>query len=520
MTNFCSPLPADPDGFVDISRIISAEQFQFNRDDLELKFDQLRPGYRYRIIFLSDNFAELSKDLKLVAVTSCSCQENTIDDTGRPENFSIHQSLGHVTFTFTDGSYCEDAFSFTRVDKVEEFLSDFSDRADSFTSDFYFSAAEECFTTIEPGIEASDDLSLSNLIVGERYSYCVRAIGSSHYMDAPFALSNERRVITSSLSACDSHTIAWESSIHGQITTAKNAGYLPIEDATIRWELLDKDDHTRVLDCDGCSGEAFTDDGGLFKVQIQALDDSLDNDSAIPVRLHFEKTSQGTIFHEFLCNDGEIPCPSEGFVIFLNHLTFDAPLHIIDDTSIPFSGKVTIADTNGCTLSNVEVCAMYNDTSGVEEELVCVESDSDGLYSLPVVIGATINRLDFAYKKHDFEAKSTDKDFGSGIVISAEDAPYNDYDFEDVTKTKLRVEVAGGICNKQLGTSYVQIRVAGCEWDPEPITQSGWLREHENIPAHIMSVEVKDIRDSPTGPRILPVFMEFQGEFFTVSEFS
>lgn len=504
----------DPDGYVYIGNIISGDQLSFITDEASgqrvLKLTDLRPGYRYKII-LSSSISGLTKDLELVAVTSCSCSENTVDDTGRPENFSIYQHLGHVMFRFTDSSYCEDAFSFTRSDKVEEFLLDFAEVADSFVSDFYFSGAEECFTTIDPGKEASDDLSFSNLVVGKKYYYCVRAIGSSHYMDAPFALSTERRLITSSLSACDAHTIEWEASMHGQVTTAKNAGYLPIENVTVRWELLDKDDHTRVLRCDGCSGEVTSDDGGFFQIHIQALDISLDNESSTPVKLYFEKISQGAIYHDFLCNDGETQCPVQGFVTFLNHLTFDAPIHIIDDTSIPFQGKITIADTNGCALSNVEVCAMYNDTSGTEEELVCVESDVEGIFNLPVVIGSTVNRLDFSYKNHVFQPRSTDKDFGAGIVISAEGAPYNDYDFEDVTKAKLHVEVAGGLCNKQLGTSLIKISVAGCDWDPQPITQSGWMKEHWNIPAHVMNVEIQDIRDSSSGSRILPVFMKFQG---------
>lgn len=38
---------------------------------------------------------------------------------------------------------------------------------------------------IVPETQASDDLELSNLIVGKEYAYCVRAINNKHYMDSP-----------------------------------------------------------------------------------------------------------------------------------------------------------------------------------------------------------------------------------------------------------------------------------------------------------------------------------------------
>jgi len=503
----------DPDGDVDVTALLADNQFEFKTggNTNTVVISQLRPGYRYIILFPS--LRGLTKALKLVAVTSCSCDDSKIDDTGRPQDFTIIQDHGHVTFSFRDNSYCEQAFSFTRVDKVEEFLLDFAESAGSFVSDFYFSAAEECYTMISPEREASDNLSLSKLLVGKKYSYCVRAIGEPHYMDAPFSLSTERRLLTSSLSSCDAHYIHWEASIHGKVTTLLNTGGLPIEDTTIRWELLDKNDHSRVLVCDGCSGLAVSDGGGLFSIHIKALEPSLDNVSGIPVRLFFKKESPGDIEHEFLCDNGEVHCPESGYIIYLNHLTFEVPLHVYDDTSIPFSGKITIADTNGCPLSDVTVCAMYNEPlSGIAEEINCVKTDIRGIYMLPIVLGSRVDFLDFAYYEHVFEQVSSEKDFTGGILITAENAPYVDYDFQDVTKAKLRVEVAGGKCNKQLGKSSVLISVAGCEWEPEPFSQSGWRKEHWNLPAHILHVEVVDIVDISTDQRIFPIWMEFQGE--------
>jgi hypothetical protein len=500
--------------------MLADNQFAFNTGETTntVVISKLRPGYRYTILFPS--LRGVTKALRLVAVTSCSCDDSKIDDTGRPHDFTISQDHGHVTFTFRDNSYCEQAFSFTRVDKVEEFLLDFAESAGSFVSDFYFSAAEDCNTIISPEREASDNLSVSKLFVGKKYSYCVRAVGEPHYMDAPFSLSTERRLLTSSLSSCDAHYIHWEASIHGKVTTLLNTGGLPIEDTIIRWELLDKDNHSRVLVCDNCSGLAISDDGGLFRIHIKALESSLDNISGIPVRLFFEKKSPGDIEHVFLCDDGEILCPESGYIIYLNHLTFEAPLHVFDDTSIPFSGKVTIADTNGCPLSDVTVCAMYNDPlSGIAEEINCVETDVDGIYKIPIVLGSRVDYLNFAYYEHVFEQVSADKNFTGGILITTEDAPYVDYDFQDVTKGKLRVEVAGGKCNVQLGKSSVSISVAGCDWEPEPFTQSGWTKDYWDLPAQILHVEVVDIIDRSSNQTILPIWMEFQGECIVPGSF-
>ena len=133
-------------------------KFEFDVATRTVKLTQLRAGYRYTVTF--SNLSGLDRDLVLAVVTSCNCDDALIDNTGRPQNFSILQDHGHVTFNFTDNSHCEQAFSFTRVSKVEEFLSDFAENAVSFVSDFYFSSSEACYSSINPGRQASDDLTL------------------------------------------------------------------------------------------------------------------------------------------------------------------------------------------------------------------------------------------------------------------------------------------------------------------------------------------------------------------------
>ena len=57
------------------------------------------------------------------------------------------------------------------------------------------------------------------------------------------------------------------------------------------------------------------------------------------------------------------------------------------------------------------------------------------------------------------------------------------------------LKVAGGLCNIPLGTSAIQIGIAGCEWKDE-ITQSGWTNVYDRMPAHVLEVQVTGITGS------------------------
>jgi len=328
----------------------------------------------------------------------------------------------------------------------DEFLRDFAANASSFTSDFYFSASENCFTTIEPGTQASDDLAVSNLEVGKEYSYCVRAVKQGHYMDAPYENSEQRRLLTSSGSSCEAHKIRWEASIHGRVTTIPTAGSLPIKDVLVSWELLSKDSK-KILECDNCSGSTLTNEGGTFNIEFNADHLFLDNESDFPVRVFFSKTSPGDLKHDFLCDLGtqELCDPEEGYITYLNHLQFMAPLNVYDDTSVPVSGKVFVADTkfegsDGCAIESVEVCLYHNMTGGWEQELVCVDTETDGSYLAPVIVGATVSYVELSYYGHTFEVTDKNPLNGEdGILISAEDQ-FIGFDYKDVSKAKLTVE--------------------------------------------------------------------------------
>ena len=260
----------------------------------------------------------------------------------------------------------------------------------------------------------------------------------------------------------------------------------------------------------------MSDKGGVFTVAIKANHEALNgrNQADFPVKLIFSKTSPGSpkpIFHKFLCNNGADNCDEKnGHTVFLRHLHFDKPLHIYDKTSVPFSGKVTIADTdNTCTLPGAKICLMHNSTIGISSQIVCGDTDTNGNYILPVVAGSTVHEVDVTYRGHVFK-QMTDKDYAAGILILPEKAPFFNNDFEDITKADLRVEIVGGKCNERLGKSSVLIKVANCDWSPAARPQSGHVNTYTRIPAHLIHVEVEKVVDEQDNP-ITPVMNFFQG---------
>jgi hypothetical protein len=260
----------------------------------------------------------------------------------------------------------------------------------------------------------------------------------------------------------------------------------------------------------------LSNEGGVFTIAIKATAEALNgrNQADIPVRLFFSKSSPGSserIVHKFLCNNGVEYCDEKnGHYVYLRHLHFDTSLHIFDKTSVPFSGKVTIADTEGCVLPGATICLMHNSTLGIQSQIICGDTDTNGIYVLPVVAGSIVHEIDVTYRGHTF-SQTTDIDYAAGIVILPENAPFFNNNFEDISKADLRVEIVGGQCNEQLGKSEVVIKVMNCEWSPARFTQSGIMQKYTNLPAHLMHVEVTNIVDK-NEKQIDPIFQHFQGE--------
>ena len=412
-----------------------------------MKITDLKPGNRYLFNITFDD-----ETVSFPIVPSCSCDPLlNPDKTGRPKGLRISQDNGHVRFTFTDNSRCGSAFSFTRFSGYAEFVDD-SALATSFTSDYSFSAPTQCSADaiVDPGITSSDDLRRSRLALGDTYSYCVRAVNPGQYMD--LTLSGEvSRVVSSSAAICESHTISWEASIDGLITTEPNAGSLPINNVTVAWQLL-SEDGTTPLACDGCTDSTKTDRGGAFAINFNVIHHSLKNKNLadIPVSIKFSKTTSsrdGEINHLFLCNEGQNVCdPEGGHIFYLRHLHFDNPLHIYDDTSIPFSGKITIHGTgyegspDGCPIIGAKVCPQHHTTVGILEDLVCVTSDSNGEYVAPIVMGAMVHGVEITYNSHVFEKNFENNwNYNTGVRIK-EGGFYGRNDFMDVTKARMYVQ--------------------------------------------------------------------------------
>ena len=418
--------------------------------DKIIRIEGLHPGNRY--LFMIDLHTTVGgvseyETVSFPIVPSCSCDPHiNPDKTGRPKDLRINQDKGHVMFTFTDNSRCGTAFSFTRISGFPEFV-DGSAAATSFTSDYYFSSPVQCSLNnaeIDAGTAASDDLQISRLSVGSTYSYCVRAVNQGQYMDLTVS-DLEGRVTSSSAALCSSHSISWEASIDGMITTEPNAGSLPIKGVTVSWELLSPDDN-QVLDL----GTTITDEGGAFNINLKithlALKDK--NLADIPVQIKFSKITSsrnGDIQHIFLCNGGQDVCKEDGDVVYVKHLHFDIPLHIYDDTSLPFTGYLTVYNTQygaseGCTIADAQVCLQHYTAGGILENLVCVQSQNDGLYEAPAIIGSVVNNVMINFSSHDFEKTFKNKwNYSAGVVIS-DGGFYSGNDFMDVTRAKMYVQ--------------------------------------------------------------------------------
>lgn len=453
----------DPNYWNDLKEKIHLQQFSEgsnNPEDIVLTLDEnfkvhedpggsnttvtfigLNPGRKYLVNFAIDGFVTFP------IVPSCSCEAITgQDQTGRPKDLTISQNRGYVLFNFLDNSKCESGFSFSRFEGYAEFVDD-SSRATSFTNDFSYQAPRQCTSRITPEIEASDDLTMSRLVVGNVYSYCVRSIREGNYMDVTVN-AKEMRALASSSAICSIHRINWESSMFGKVTTDPDAGSIAIQDVDVRWQLLSEDG--KELQCVNCSGATKTNKGGSFEIHVKVEDEPLlygKNDEDIPIKLFFSKftrSNENEIKHRFLCNDGQDICNDEtGFVTYLKHLHFDTPFHAYDDTSVPFTGKLIIHGTQ-CPIVGANVCPQHHSVAARNNEqnvgILCVKTDSNGEYIAPAVIGSVIYGVRIEHEGHDFERTFDNKwNYDAGVHIT-ETGFYASNDFYDISKARLFVQ--------------------------------------------------------------------------------
>lgn len=378
-------------GFDDISFADSSKiEYENGKDDsnspVELVLENLKPGklyvltLRYYETFLAVRF-----------VTECTCEGSHAlnEKTGAPSNFKIvEQKLGKVFFEFIDNSLCENVFTFVRYSEYEEF-SYTIESAVSFAS-LKLGSNDDCdYEIIDGEEEVADNLNLSKLTVGHTYVYCVRAQSDKgSYMPNPYDTTEDSADLSHSEQNCSPHTIQWEASVNGVITTEPNAGLLPIEDADVEYQLLST--KYEVLSCDGCSGKLTTKAGGGFEISFNVIHPYLKgvtNLDEIPVRISFSKTTEGkeTIEHKFLCNNGEFDCSQSGLIVYLKHLEFNKKVHTYDATTVMLAGQVFIDDTvfpgnHGCPISNAEVRIFHMTTDNTTEILSEAFTDGNGNY--------------------------------------------------------------------------------------------------------------------------------------------
>ncbi|GFH44486.1 hypothetical protein CTEN210_00960 [Chaetoceros tenuissimus] len=480
-------------------------------DEEKVSFDVATKDYagkKFHVVQTNDT-NDAGNPFQFQFITKCSGEvyEDTNDLTGAPRNFVSYQEKGHVRFRFMDNSLCEDGFAFTRFDNPseKEFLNkEFFDEGVTFSPIFYFSGKDDSGEDITPETEASDDLTLSTLTVGEEYGYCIRAVHRERYMDT-MGLDRSDDVIDtkSSSSTCHVHRIRWESSISGKVTTEPNAGTLPIKHVRIDYELMTE--MQEPIDCDGCSGTVYTDPGGSFNIDFN-LDHPLlkgKGSESMPVRLKYSKVTkfgENTIKHIFLCNNGLEFCKEEGNLVYLKHLHFEEPIHLYDDTSVPFRGKIfyhntRFPGTEGCPIVDAEVCLVHHTTANADSssltkyDLVCVKSNTLGEYNAPIIMGSEVHEVDVRYHGHKFGKSLHNRwNYTEGIIIGDSEV-YSGHDFMDISKATLRVEVVGGDCSKPLGDSKVNVKIEGCDWHGHSFEYSG-IRKEYNVPPTLVKVQV------------------------------
>ena len=367
------------------ARVVNAHGQE--EDEKKLQLTGLIPGKMYA---LTMKYHETFVRVRFVTRCTCDGAEAEKEKTGAPKNMAItEQKKGRIYFSFVDNSLCENLFSFTRYAAYEEF-SESMDSAISFGTMSRSSDTACDLETILPNEEVFDNLSLSKLIVGKTYVYCVQA-GSSggSYMPSPYDSSDLSQDLGHSDASCTPHVIQWEASINGVVTTEPHSGSLPVAGVTVHYQLLSMD--YEDLSCQGCSGEIKTSTGGGFEIDFLVAHPYLEGVThldEIPVKLKFRKTTIGTneIPHTFLCNRGEEVCNDDGHIMFLKHLEFRKKVEVYDATQVMFSGNVFILDTifagsAGCPILNA-IVKIYHKVPGSEfpELLTETTTDSQGRY--------------------------------------------------------------------------------------------------------------------------------------------
>ena len=435
-------------------------------------------------------------------IVKCTCTDyDTRDQTGMPYQLIVSQQNGFVTMSFIDNSVCEEAYAMTRR---------FENSRTIFAPNYYFYSTDKCKNNLNPGTSYADDLSLSRLDVGVTYAYCAEAI-AINYMASPVNVFTPNRV--SSDPACQDVTIAWEASIRGLVTSKASTGSIPISNIKITWMLMNPTNHSQTMNCatrSQCSGIFTTDSSGSFEAKFWVDEPQyrLNISDPVPVLFTFRRSLSTSTNQSdtFLANNEETLIPTSGMIVYLKHLQFDTPLFVVDASTVAFRGTVFVRNTqyaskSGCPVVQAGVCAYETKTlsggSTDNVKLACQYTDSDGMFNLPLPIGATVHNVTVTYYSHEFLPDASNmfaKRYADGVIIDPS-ISYDGNNFVDMTIAPVEIAVVGGLCNNIMGTSTIKYTIVGCSWP------GNFLRQNSNfsvryVPAFVIQLSDVTVYDS------------------------
>ncbi|EDQ84448.1 uncharacterized protein MONBRDRAFT_12796 [Monosiga brevicollis MX1] len=434
----------------------------------------LLPGTFYYIKVEGKNEAGNYPDVfeYQLARTTCGCLES--DTSGTPGNLTINQYLGRIYFNFIDHSFCEDGFLLYRDGY-------------SFTSAYDVVSSQACERVYSPKTVYDDILNSDDLNVGNVHQYCVSA-----YSRTAFVWAEDESVSGSyeSHQTCTSFQIQWEARIQGRVQLTDSAGKLPVADTSVEWFFQDRPH---------LGGNLTTGPDGTFTIYVKTSELSNDVESIV-VRV---AKQSGDISHRYTCS-GQ-PCSEQ--TLLVSALTFDNEVVFVDATTVPFEGYLFIQGTehasyaNGCPLQGVRVCVINH----IEHtSLGCSVTSTAGYFVVPVAAGLTVYPS-FDYNNHTFERLNEGRaptGFYDSVDLAGAPVAYDFYKLEsdgsrqapviyiDTTTTTMTVQVAGGLCNRTLGNTTLQLSYPTCaaSWSQE-IT-FGEYEHLVEVPAQNFDVEL------------------------------
>ena len=379
-------------------------------------------------------------------------------------------------------------------------------------------------------MQHADDLRVLDVDLGTRLEYCMRAVsvlgaGVEGY---------------SSLPACDTVTVQFESRVLGRVLSAE--GQLPVADVTVEWRLMpDTWNPNNTLDDSTTMalalGETVTNGDGEFTIHV--LTENWSRLEAVLLLLP-HKTS-GNFTHHFTDLGGAPVSLSEPLWLSeFEHFAFDRTVVLRDVSTVPVTGRVSFPNAapqamagfddsdaptdlavwptynprNSCPLADVEVCA-YDHVH--RTLLACVRTAHDGTYSLPLRTGA---RAELVLRKGSHREYVRVAGPASGVHITTEPSmapgaapedmaevffidepgelgsPWRGVDFEDHHVRLLNLEVYGTLCQRPLGLSTFALQFEEC-FDQRLLVDS--LGQQFLVPAQAYHLTMLEVREDDSG---------------------